>query len=164
MTCQYMCFFQYHTNRLDQQPFSSFTTNRMLASNSFLKTLESWLPATAKAWVYVLTSVLILRLVSLHYHHGLHKYNGPFLASFSDLWRLCYAYRNSNREPMIQMHDMYGDVVRMGPNVLSFSQPQAIEDIYGPGKHFKKVCMIPKEQQVSVFRRDRIALIAPPIH
>ena len=112
----------------------------MLASNSFAASLESWLPTTAKAWLYVLTSVLIVRLVSLRYHHGLHKYNGPFLASLSDFWRLCHAYRNMNREPMIHLHDMYGDIVRMGPNVLSFRQPQAIQDIYGPGKHFKKVC------------------------
>ena len=124
----------------DQQHFTFFAADRMSASNSVLATLGSWLPATAKAWVYVLISVLIFRVVSLRYHHGLHKYNGPFLASFSDLWRLCYAYRYSNREPMIYIHDIYGDVVRMGPNVLSFSQPQAIEDIYGPGKHFKKVC------------------------
>lgn len=40
---------------------------------------------------------------------------------------------------MIHMHEKYGDIVRMGPNVLSFSQPQAIRDIYGPGKQFKKV-------------------------
>jgi hypothetical protein len=40
---------------------------------------------------------------------------------------------------MVHMHEKYGDVVRMGPNVLSFGQPQAIKDIYGPGKQFKKV-------------------------
>ena len=40
---------------------------------------------------------------------------------------------------MIHMHEKYGDVVRIGPNVLSFRQPQAIKDIYGPGKQFKKV-------------------------
>ena len=112
----------------------------MLAANSFPTTFQSWLPTTAKAWVCVLIFALIVRLVSLYFNHGLHRYNGPFLATFSDLWRLCYAYRNSNREPMIHMHKTYGDVVRMGPNVLSFGQPQAIKDIYGPGKHFKKVC------------------------
>ena len=136
----------------------------MLASNSFVPTLEYWLPTTAKAWLYVLTSVLIVRLVSLYYHHGLHKYNGPFLASFSDLWRLCYAYRNSNREPMIHMHDRYGDIVRMGPNLLSFSQPQAIQDIYGPGKQFKKVCQIISKGQVLVPGREIIALRVLPIH
>ena len=136
----------------------------MLAANSFLKILEAWLPTTAKGWVYVLISVLIVRLVSLYYHHGLHKYNGPFLASFSDLWRLCYAYRNSNREPMINMHDVYGDVVRMGPNVLSFSHPQAIEDIYGPGKHFRKVCQMISKGHVLVAREEVVALSAPPIH
>lgn len=110
----------------------------MLASISLPLTWESWLPTTTKTCLCILTLVLIVRLISLHYHHGLNKYNGPFLASLTDFWRLCHAYRNSDREPMIHLHEKYGDVVRMGPNVLSFRQPEAIRDIYGPRKHFQK--------------------------
>lgn len=40
---------------------------------------------------------------------------------------------------MIHLHNKYGDVVRVGPNVLSFAQPKAIKDIYGPGKVWEKV-------------------------
>lgn len=111
----------------------------MLASVSLPPTWGSWLPTTVRAWLCIFTLVLIVRLISLHYYHGLHKYNGPFLASLTDFWRLCHAYRNSNREPMRHVHEKYGDVVRMGPNVLSFRQPEAIRDIYGPRKHFQKV-------------------------
>lgn len=53
-----------------------------------------------------------------------------------------HAYRNRYSEPMVDMHEKYGSVVRMGPNVLSFGQPQAIRDIYGPGKNFIKVSAI----------------------
>ena len=40
---------------------------------------------------------------------------------------------------MLQLHAKYGDVVRLGPRVLSFGQPQAMKDIYSPGQGFKKV-------------------------
>jgi hypothetical protein len=103
----------------------------MLQNNSF----ELPLPL----WASILILGTIARLLSQFYHNGLQKYPGPFLASFTNLWRLCHAYKNSHREPMVHMHEKYGDVVRIGPNVLSFSQPQAMKDIYGPGKQFKKV-------------------------
>ncbi|KAL8709010.1 MAG: hypothetical protein Q9220_006219 [cf. Caloplaca sp. 1 TL-2023] len=32
--------------------------------------------------------------------------------------------------PIAQLHEKYGEVVRIGPNVLSFSNPSAIKDIY----------------------------------
>src|SRR3978361_699175 len=89
-------------------------------------------------WALILMLSIIALLLSQYSHNGLQKHRGPFLASFTNLWRLCHAYRNSYSEPMIHMHEKYGDIVRMGPNVLSFRQPQAIKDIYGPGKHFKK--------------------------
>lgn len=82
---------------------------------------------------------MVVRLVSLRYQRELHKFNGPFLASFTDLWRMCHAYANNDRPPMVHLHEKYGDIVRVGPNVLSFAQPQAIKDIYGPGKVWEKV-------------------------
>lgn len=121
----------------------------MLASTSSLTAWETWIPATVKAWLYIFTTVVLGRLIFLHYYHGLHRYNGPFMASLTDFWRMCHAYRNRHREPMLHMHEKYGDVVRMGPNVLSFQQPQAIKDIYGAGKHYKKVSSSISSAQVS---------------
>lgn len=84
-------------------------------------------------------AIVVVRLLSLRYQHGLRKFNGPFLASFTDFWRMCHAYANDDRAPMVHLHEKYGDVVRVGPNVLSFAQPEAIKDIYGPGKGWEKV-------------------------
>ena len=53
---------------------------------------------------------------------------------------------------MVDMHEKYGDVVRMAPNVLSFRQPQAIKDIYGAGKHYKKVSSSVSRAQVSIVK------------
>lgn len=92
-----------------------------------------------EAWLWSIFVIVVVRLVSLRYRYGLSKFNGPFLASFTDFWRMCHAYANNNRAPMIHLHDEYGDVVRVGPNVLSFAQPEVIRDIYGPGKVWEKV-------------------------
>lgn len=53
---------------------------------------------------------------------------------------------------MLYIHEKYGDVVRTAPNVLSFRQPQAIKDIYGAGKHYKKVSSSISSAQVSTVR------------
>lgn len=47
-----------------------------------------------------------------------------------------------NRRPEvthIKLHEKYGDVVRLGPNTLSFSNPAALKAIYGLNKGFIKV-------------------------
>jgi hypothetical protein len=32
----------------------------------------------------------------------------------------------------VDVHRKYGDIVRIGPNALSYADPQAVHDIYGP--------------------------------
>ena len=92
-----------------------------------------------QSWFWLISLVAVVRLLYLRYHDSLHNYNGPFLASFTNLWRVYHSYSNRYGKPLINIHEKYGSVVRLGPNVLSFGQPQAIRDIYGPGKNFGKV-------------------------
>ena len=82
--------------------------------------------------------MLAIRLLSLRYTYGLRRFKGPLLASFTDAWRLFYNYR-ARGKPYIDLHDRWGDVVRVGPNALSFRDPQAIRDIFGAGKNWVKV-------------------------
>jgi hypothetical protein len=39
-----------------------------------------------------------------------------------------------------KLHRKYGKIVRVAPNVLSFGDPAAIQDIYGLNKGYTKVC------------------------
>lgn len=87
--------------------------------------------------IYALLAV-VLRFASFRYMYGIHKFKGPFLASFTDFWRFLNAYRNK-LFPSRHLHEEYGDVVRLGPNALCFRDPQAIKDIYGAGKNWEKV-------------------------
>ena len=103
------------------------------------------LPTTALAsvpvavWIFCLIALATGRLLYFRYKKGFSKYNGPFLASFTDLWRVYDKYFNMDKPPMVDVHEKYGDVVRVGPNILCFAKPEAIKDIYGPSKSWNKV-------------------------
>lgn len=77
--------------------------------------------------------ILTFNLLRARYSRGFNKFNGPFLASITDLWKLWYAFTGSQKQLYVDIHQKYGDIVRVGPNELSFADPRAIRDIYGPG-------------------------------
>jgi hypothetical protein len=105
------------------------------------------------AYDIILSHVLfILYLLSLfmilyfsYQYTLLRTYPGPFLASFTDFYSLWDVFWNSTdpKGPTVELHNKYGDVVRHGPNMLLFTDPRAIKDIYVPGgglaKEFSKV-------------------------
>lgn len=90
-------------------------------------------------WLAVSLTALLLWLVKNRYQNDLSKYPGPFLASLTDWWRFFDVY---GRRPEIThraLHKKYGDVVRLGPKTLSFSDPKALKPTYGLNKGFVKV-------------------------
>lgn len=94
-------------------------------------TLRSWLGL-------VLIVTVVVRILSYRYVYGLQRFKGPALASFTDAWRFFYHCRNKGI-PYRDLHDCFGEIVRAGPNVLSFRSPQAIRDIFGAGMNWDKV-------------------------
>ena len=74
-----------------------------------------------------------------YFNNGLHKYPGPLLAQFTNWWRFADVRSRQAQATQIRLHAELGDVVRMGPNMLSFADPRALKDIYGHQKGFKKV-------------------------
>lgn len=89
---------------------------------------------------YLIISGLIIYLCLQYFHGGLNKYPGPFLAKFTNLWRFLDVRRRRAEVTHIGLHKKYGDVVRLGPNVLSFADPNALKVIYGLNKGLTKVC------------------------
>lgn len=89
-----------------------------------------WVPALLTA------AVIFLRAASYRYQKGLNKYKGPFVASFTDFWRLWQWLWNWDR-PYFPGVVKYGKIIRVGPNTLLFNEPDAIKDIYST--HFSKV-------------------------
>ena len=105
----------------------------------------------------ILVSGVILRCIYLRYFHPLSRYPGPFFASFTNLWyvirrplhcrvsaidcfhRKFFTYFSGKAHLVEQtLHDSYGNVVRTGPNSLSFSSLAAFEAIYGFNRSLEK--------------------------
>jgi hypothetical protein len=64
---------------------------------------------------------------------------GPFFAKFSDLWRFCNHYSRSHIETQKDLHEKYGDTVRLGPNIVSLTDPTLVKKIYEARGTFVKV-------------------------
>ena len=107
------------------------TYNVRLTNTLSAMTLHLW-------FGIALIVTLGIRFLSFRYIYGLRRFNGPLLASFTDAWRFLYHVRKQG-VPFRDLHDHYGDIVRVGPNVLSFRDPQAVRDIFGAGLNWGKV-------------------------
>jgi hypothetical protein len=102
--------------------------------------LDQLIQVLGQHWPLVVSTVVVVWLVRNRYHNGLNKYPGPFLASLTDWWRFIDVYRRRPERTHIELHRKYGPVVRLGPNTLSFSDPDSLKTIYGLNKGFIKVC------------------------
>lgn len=64
--------------------------------------------------------------------HPLRKFDGPFLARFSNLYHSWLVLeRSDNYRLMTALHSRYGDVVRTGPANLSVNIPEAVQAVLG---------------------------------
>lgn len=68
------------------------------------------------------------------FFHPLSKYPGPFSHHVSYLPRAISLMRGKLGFHVADLHKQYGPVVRLTPNELAFSSPQAWRDIYGHKK------------------------------
>lgn len=93
----------------------------------------------AHYWAFGALLALGAWLIKNHYHNGLNQYPGPFIASLTDLWRLFEVWGRRSEVTHRKLHAKHGDVVRLGPNILSFADPKALKTIYGLNKGFIKV-------------------------
>jgi hypothetical protein len=92
----------------------------------------------AQYWLPLAVLLTVSWLVKNRFHNGLHKYPGPFLASITDWWRFYDVYKQRPEVTHQKLHAQYGDVVRLGPNTLSFADPKALKAIYGLNKGYVK--------------------------
>ena len=65
------------------------------------------------------------------FFHPLAKYPGPLLAKITPLYSLWGLLRGRWPFDAHQLHMKYGPVVRLMPNEVSFTSPQAWKDICG---------------------------------
>lgn len=104
-----------------------------------MMTLDLYIDILIRHWFAVVLTVLVSYLLKNRFNRGLDKYPGPFLASLTDWWRFLDVYGRQPEVTHINLHARHGDIVRLGPNTLSFSDPKAVKSIYGLNKGFIKV-------------------------
>jgi hypothetical protein len=75
----------------------------------------------------------------LNRYNRLSKIPGPWLASSTNLWRFALTWTEKAEATHIKLHAQYGDVVRLGPNLVSVTDLDAVKKIYGAGTSFEKV-------------------------
>ena len=87
-----------------------------------------------------LSAILLLVLYVVYYRllHPLARYPGPFLASITNLWKVYQLSTLHLPEILVQLHEKHGDVVRVGPNDLSFQTNSAYGQIYKGGRSLPK--------------------------
>lgn len=103
--------------------------------------IETFVSLVSQHWLLLLPLFFFAYVLNNYFYHGLHKYPGPFLASLTDWWRFFDVWGRRPDVTHNQLHRKYGDIVRLGPNALSFASPLALKSIYGLNKGFTKVSL-----------------------
>jgi hypothetical protein len=110
---------------------------------------ETVLPGSSPSALFttVILSLLgLLWLVVTREATPLRKVPGPFLASITKLWIV--RKQRGYQRPLVDMdlHKRYGPIVRIAPNEVLISSPQAFRTVYG------KSCLSPRWIMLKIYR------------
>ncbi|EKM54590.1 uncharacterized protein PHACADRAFT_163000 [Phanerochaete carnosa HHB-10118-sp] len=84
--------------------------------------------ALATYHTVLLTSISLYRILPWH---PLYNYPGPFLARLSKWWIVWKGRNGRQHFYMQELHNLYGDIVRIGPNEVSIRDVGAVEPLMG---------------------------------
>ncbi|KAI0191579.1 cytochrome P450 [Astrocystis sublimbata] len=85
--------------------------------------------------IALFSSILVYRA----FFHPLRHFEGPKLARLSQLYHVFNISRKvDNYRHLDRLHQQYGEYVRVGPNLLSISDPEMLEVMFHPQSNFTK--------------------------
>lgn len=113
-------------------------SNLSIAIN-FTMILERLAPQSFSTTLLWLLGAILTRLLYNKYGHGLNNIPGPWLAGYTDLWRLFVVRGRRAQEIHIELHKKYGPAVRLGPRAVSIADTEALKIIYSPSAGWSKV-------------------------
>lgn len=96
-------------------------------------------PILLAYWPLILVGAFAAHILHNKFYKGLNKYPGQPIAAYTNWWRFFDVAGRRAQYTHQDLHKKYGDIVRLGPNVLSFADPKAIKTIYGLNKGMTKV-------------------------
>jgi cytochrome P450 len=106
----------------------------------------------------ILFTLLVVRPLYKRYSSPLRQYPGPFIASCSRIWKVWSTWTGHTEQHHIALHKKYGPVVRIAPNELSFSSPEAALAVFQVGKGFHKTDfygVFPPPENPDIFTETR---------
>ncbi|KAF2280273.1 cytochrome P450 [Westerdykella ornata] len=90
--------------------------------------------------LHILTAIVafvflrwIVRGIYRVYFHPLSKFPGPKFSAFTRIPHLKSIWTGKTHLYVRELHEQYGDVVRISPDELSYAHPNAWRDIFGKG-------------------------------
>ena len=86
----------------------------------------------------VLSIATSLYLLS-YLNSPLRDFPGPILAGLTDLWRFLDVFHGRPDKTQLALHRKYGSAVRIGPKVISLSDPSLISKVYTTKRAWRKV-------------------------
>ncbi|KAI4858965.1 cytochrome P450 [Hypoxylon rubiginosum] len=90
------------------------------------------LGVTIIVWVAAFFAIKVsIRIFYNVFLHPLRKFPGPLVGRATHLWRAIKIQSGDLPQTVKKLHDIYGPVVRIAPDELSFIESQAWKDIYG---------------------------------
>lgn len=114
-------------------------------------------------WPLLLPALATLRLLKNRYASPLRKYPGPLLASTTRLWKVLSTASSNTHLGHIALHQHYGPIVRIAPNEVSLSDPEAARGLLAAGKGFHKTdfyAVFPPPENPDIFTEIREAVHA----
>ncbi|RPA82994.1 cytochrome P450 [Ascobolus immersus RN42] len=130
---------------------------------------KHWIATVVISWIVYEIGLAIYRL----YFHPLAKYPGPKLAAVTAFYEFYYDFyatpKGQTHEKILSLHDLYGDIFRLGPNKLRVNDLQAYDKIHGIGTRFilsdfYKGSQMPKAlftQEDNKVHRERRRILSP---
>ncbi|KAH7026785.1 cytochrome P450 [Macrophomina phaseolina] len=89
------------------------------------------IPLLVEGFIFLVVLNIIATVLYNVYFHPLSKYPGPkYAATTNWIWHII-TIKGDQPHWVRKQHEKYGDLVRVGPDRLSFIDPQAWKDIYG---------------------------------
>lgn len=86
----------------------------------YLEILANWPLLVVTSYLTLLTVILYRR-----YFSPISDVPGPFFASFTRLWHISQVIKGRQGHRFLELHQKYGPFVRIAPNEISVSHPDA---------------------------------------
>lgn len=87
----------------------------------------------------IILLIAVTHFTRNYFRPGVSEVPGPFLAKISDVWRFIDVANGHAEKTLCKLHEQYRDYVRLGPNVVSIKNLDALKMVYGIHKGYQKV-------------------------